>query len=78
MRAIKNLINKAVKQLPPCSPSIVGMKLFMLESSLQGNRDLALETFRKEFYNNSSKYAHVIEIILILNSYILFDMRSEV
>jgi len=68
-RGIKNLVNKARKQLPPHSPGIIGIRLFTLESSLQENRDLALEAFQREFYNNSSKYAHVIGIILILNSY---------
>jgi len=66
----RRAINKAaIKQLPPCNPGIIGIELFTLESSFRRNRDLALETFQREFYNNSSKYAHVIGIILILNSY---------
>lgn len=69
-RAIRNLVNKGRKQLmPPYSPGIIGIKLFTLESSFQRNRDLALEIFQTEFQNNPSKYAHVIGIILILNSY---------
>lgn len=69
-RAIRNLVNKGRKQLmPPYSPGIIGIKLFTLESSFQGNRDLALEIFQTEFQNNPSKYTHVIGIILILNSY---------
>lgn len=68
-RAIRNLINKAIKQLPPCGPGIIGIKLFTLESSFQRNRDLAFEIFQREFQNNPSKYAHIVGIILILNSY---------
>lgn len=68
-RAIRNLINKAIKQLPSYSPGIIGIKLFTLESSFQRNRDLALETFQREFSKNPLKYAHIVGIILILNSY---------
>jgi len=68
-RAIRNLVKKARKQLPPDSPGIIELKLFTLESSFRGTRDLALEIFQTEFQNNPSKYAHVIGIILILTSY---------
>jgi len=68
-RAIRNLIHKAIKQLPPYNPSIIGIKLFTLESSFQGDRDLALETFQREFQDNPLKYAHIVGIILILSSY---------
>ncbi len=68
-RAIRNLVKKARKQLPPDNPGIIEIKLFTLESSFKGNRDLALEFFRREFQNNPPKYTHVIGIILILNSY---------
>lgn len=68
-RTIRNLVNKGRKQLPPDSPGIIGIKLFTLESSFQRNRDLALEIFQTEFQNNPSKYAHIVGIILILNSY---------
>lgn len=68
-RAIRNLVSKARKQLPTDSPGIIGIKLFTLESSFQRNRDLALEIFQTKFQNNPSKYAHIVGIILILNSY---------
>jgi len=68
-RAIRNLVKKARKQLPPDNPGIIGIKLFTLEPSFKGNRDLALEFFRTEFQNNPPKYTHIVGIILILNSY---------
>jgi len=69
-RAIRNLVNKAaIKQLPSYNPGIIGIRLFTLESSFQGDRDLALETFQREFHNNPSRYAHIVGIILILSSY---------
>lgn len=68
-RTIRNLVSKARKQLPPCSPGIIGIKLFTLESSFQRNRDLALEIFQREFQNNPSKYVHIVGIIIILSSY---------
>lgn len=66
---IRNLVKKARKQLPPDNPGIIGIKLFTLEPSFKGNRDLALEFFRTEFQNNPPKYTHIVGIILILNSY---------
>ena len=68
-RAIRNLVKKARKQLPPDSPGIIELKLFTLESSFRGTRDLALETFQRGFSKNPSKYTHIVGIILILNSY---------
>ncbi|NQS89896.1 hypothetical protein HQ584_08920 [Patescibacteria group bacterium] len=68
-RAIRNLVKKARKQLPPDNPGIIGIKLFTLEPSFKGNRDLALEFFLTEFQNSPPKYAHIVGIILILNSY---------
>lgn len=69
-RVIRNLVKKArKKQLPPDSPGIIEIKLFTLESSFKGTRDLALEIFQTEFQNNPSEYTHIVGIILILNSY---------
>jgi len=69
-RAIRNLVNKAVKkQLPPDSPGIIEIRLLTLESSFQGNRDLAIEIFQSKFSKNPSKYAHIVGIILILSSH---------
>ena len=68
-RVIRNLVKKARKQLPPDNPGIIGIKLFTLEPSFKGNRDLALEFFRTELQNNPPKYTHIVGIILILNSY---------
>ena len=69
-RAIRNLVKKArKKQLSPDSPGIIEIKLFTLESSFKGTRDLALKIFQTEFQNNPSEYTHIVGIILILNSY---------
>ena len=69
-RVIRNLVKKArKKQLPADSPGIIEIKLFTLESSFKGTRDLALEIFQTEFQNNPSEYTHIVGIILILNSY---------